>query len=87
MALFCAQDNTKELEDLQAAAEKALADARAEAQKVIAEAKAAAQSEQSQKLGAAKEVRRLALSAWRPPVWSFKTERANSRTLQRQFPT
>ncbi len=57
-----AQDNTKELEDLQAAAEKALADARAEAQKVISEAKAAAQSEQSQKLGAAKEVRRLALS-------------------------
>ena len=53
------QDNTKELEDLQAAAEKALGDARAEAQKLIAEAKAAAQAEQDKKLAAAKEVRGL----------------------------
>ncbi|KAK9821106.1 hypothetical protein WJX81_005546 [Elliptochloris bilobata] len=49
------KDNTNELEELQAAAEKALADARAEAQKVISEAKAAAQAEQDKKLGAAKE--------------------------------
>ena len=53
------QDNSKELEDLQAAAEKALGDARAEAQKLIAEAKAAAQAEQDKKLGAEKEVRGL----------------------------
>ena len=51
------QDNTKELEELQTAAEKALADARAEAQKLITEAKSAAQAEQDKKLGAAKEVR------------------------------
>lgn len=54
------QDNSKELEELQAAAEKALSDARAEAQKVISEAKSAAQTESNAKLAAAKEVRQLA---------------------------
>jgi len=49
------KDNSKELEELQAAAEKALSDARAEAQKVISEAKSAAQTESNAKLAAAKE--------------------------------